>query len=148
MIPCGVDDTGTPIADPVAMQPPAVLIIPPVSVNPLVPPAPGAAPPGPPAPGAVPGTDPNAIPLQGVLAAIQMMKQVNAQSNQRNAHMTQQQVQQQAATLQSNAQQLAHLTSHMGNLGAEVRKAITSNPTQTTTQATLSHPTATAGQSN
>ena len=52
--------------------------------------------------------------------------------------------------MQSNVQQLEHLTNHLGNLGHEVGKAITSHPTRHshTIQATLSHPNAVPGQSN
>jgi len=62
--------------------------------------------------------------------------------------MAQQQMQLQVATMQSNAQQLAYLTNHMGNLGTEVGKVIASHPTHHTIQATLSHPNAMPGQSN
>jgi len=100
-----------------------------------------------------PGTgnlDPNAALLQGVLAAMQTMTQVHMQSDQHNACMSQQQARLQAATLQSNAQQLEHLTNHLGNLGYEVGRAIASHPTQHShaIQATLSHPNAVPGQSN
>jgi len=86
--------------------------------------------------------------LQGVLAAINMMTQVNAQLDQRNVHMAQQQMQLQAATLRSNAQQLANLGGCMGNIGTEVGKAIANNPTRSTMHATISQPNAVAGQSN
>jgi len=48
----------------------------------------------------------------------------------------------------SNAQQLQHLTNHLGNLGTEVGRAIASHPTRHAIQATLSHPNAIPGQSN
>ena len=68
------------------------------------------------------------------------------QSDQQNASMTLQQSHLQAATMQANAQQLQHLTNHLGTLGTEVGKAIASHPTRI--QATLSHPSAVPGQSN
>ena len=90
--------------------------------------------------------DPNAGLIQGMLAAMQAMTQVNMQSDQQNASMTLQQLQLQVATMQANAQQLQHLTNHLGNLGTEVGRAIASHPTRI--QATLSHPSAIPGQSN
>ena len=134
-IPYGHDDNGALITDPVVVQPPAVVPIPPVQGN---------GPPGAPVAGAV--QDPNAVLLQGVLAAIQAMTQINMQSDQRNASMTLQQSQLQAATMQANQQQLTHLTNHLGTLGTEVGRAIASHPTHI--RATLSHPGATPGQSN
>jgi len=78
------------------------------------------------------------------------MTQVHMQSDQCNACMSQQQARLQAATLQSNAQQLEHLTNHLGNLGYKVGRAIANHPTQHShmIQATLSHPNAVPGQSN
>ena len=61
---------------------------------------------------------------------MQVMTQVHVQSDKRNATMTQQQAKLQAATLQSQAQQLEHLTHHLGSLGYEVGRAIASHPTQ------------------
>jgi len=81
-----------------------------------------------------------------MLAATQAMTQVNMQSDQQNASMTLQQSQLQAATMQANAQQLQHLTNHVGNLGTEVGRAIASHPTRI--QAMLSHPSAIPRQSN
>jgi len=80
---------------------------------------------------------------------MQTMTQVHIQSDQRNACMSQQQARLQAATLQSNAQQLEHLTNHLGNLGYEVGRAISTFPTRHShmLQATLSHPNTVAGQS-
>jgi len=80
---------------------------------------------------------------------MQCMTQVHVQSDKRNASMSQQQAKLQAATLQSQAQQLEHLTRHLGNLGYEVGRAIASHPTQHshTLQAMLSHPNAVVGQS-
>jgi len=77
------------------------------------------------------------------------MMQVHIQSDQRNACMSQQQAQLQAATLQSNAQQLEHLTNHLGNLGYEVGRAISTHPTHHshTLQATPSPSNTVAGQS-
>jgi len=77
------------------------------------------------------------------------MTQVHVQSDQRNACMAQQQARLQAATLQSNAQQLEHLTNHLGNLGYELGRAISTHPTchSHTLQATLSPPNTVAGQS-
>ena len=137
VIPYGNDDNGNPIIDPPVIQAPAVL------------PVPTAAPGSTPGVGTSAGADPNAALMQGVLAAMQLITQVHVQSDQRNASMTQQQAKLQAATLQSQAQQLEHLTNHLGNLGYEVGRAIASHPTQHshTIQATLSHPNAVAGQS-
>jgi len=137
VIPCGDDDDGNQLVDPPVMQTPAIL------------PVPAAASGSTPSTGIGSGTDPNAALLRGVLAAMQVMAQVHLQSDQRNASMTQQQAKLQAATLQSQAQQLEHLTNHMGNLGYEVGRAIASHPTQHshTIQATLSHPNAVPGQS-
>jgi len=80
---------------------------------------------------------------------MQVMMQVHLQSDQRNASMTQQQAKLQVAALQPQAQQLKHLTNHLGNLGYEVGRAIASHPTQHshTIQAVLSHPNAVPGQS-
>jgi len=61
--------------------------------------------------------------------------------------MAQQLMQLQAAAMRANAQQLGHLTNHLGNLGPKVGKSIASQPTHQTIQATLSHPNATPGQS-
>jgi len=84
----------------------------------------------------------NVILLQGVLAAINMMTQVSAQSDQHNVHMAQQQMQLQAATLWSNAQQLANLGSYMSNIRKEVGKMIANNPTQSMIHVTISQPNA------
>jgi len=64
--------------------------------------------------------------------------------------MSQQQARLEAATMQSNVQQLEDLTNHLGNLGHEVRLAIASHPTSHNhrIQATLTHPNAAPGQSN
>jgi len=64
--------------------------------------------------------------------------------------MTQHQSLLQAALMRANQLQLQHLTNHLGNLGHEVGKAITSHPTHHnhTTQATLSQPNVAPGQSN
>jgi len=137
VIPCGTDDNGKQIVDPPAMQSPAIL------------PAPASALGSTPGAGTGSGPDQNAALLRGVLAAMQVMTQVHLQSDQRNASMTQQQAKLQAAALQSQAQQLKHLTNHLGNLGYEVGRAIAHHPTQHshTIQATLSHPKAVPGQS-
>jgi len=138
--PCGANDTGAQITDPPVMQP---------IQTPVTPPAPANSPAGAPAaPGAAPGQDPNVILLQGVLAVINMMTQVNAQLDQGNTHITQQQMQLQATMLCSNAHQLAHLSDHMSNIGMEVGKAIVSNLTRSTMHATLSQQSAISGQSN
>jgi len=134
-IPYGHDGNGVLITSPVVIQPPAIVPIPPVQGN---------GPPGAPVAGAV--QDPNAVLLQGVLAVIQAMTQMNVQSDQRNASMTIQQSHLQAATMQANQQQLQHLINHLGTLGTEVGRAIASHPTSI--QATLSHPSAIPGQSN
>jgi len=142
VIPYGHDANGVPIVDPAVIQPPVIL---PVSATS---PVPGNTPSNVPASGNA--QDPNAALVQGALAAMQAMMQVHIQSDLRNASMTQQQAQLQAATMQSNIQQLEHLTNHLGNLGHEVGKAIASHPTRHnhTIQATLSHPNAVPGQSN
>jgi len=75
VIPYGRDANGVPIADPVVIQPPALPPIP-VAPPPVQPPVPGGAPPAAaPVVGNVP--DPNAALIQGVLAAIQAMTQMN-----------------------------------------------------------------------
>jgi len=134
VIPCGVDDRGMQIVEPPAIVMPA----------PLPAPTSNAA-------GAGADTDSvsNGEPLQAVLAAMRTMMQVHVQSDLRNACMSQQQARSQAATLQSNAQQLEHLTNHLGNLGHEVGRAISTHPTRHshTLQATLSPLNAVAGQS-
>jgi len=137
VIPCGTDDNGNQIVDPPVTQTPAIL------------PVHTATPGSTPGTGTGSGPDQNAALLQGALAARQLMTQVHLQSDQRNASMTQQQAKLQAATLQSQAQQLEHLTNHLGNLGYEVGRAIANHPTQHshTIQATLSHPNAVPGQS-
>jgi len=104
VIPYRVGDHGAQIVDPPVIRTPTILS------------APGT--------GTGSNPDPNAALLQGVLAAMQTMTQVHIQSDQRNACMSQQQARLQAATLQSNAQQLEHLTNHLGNLGYEVGRAI------------------------
>jgi len=140
VIPYGIDDNGAQLVDPPVMRSPAILPAPTSTVLSVL--------------GSTPGTgtspDQNAALLRGVLSAMQVMTQVHMQSDQRNASMTQQQARLQAATLQSNAQQLEHLTNHLGNLGYEVGRAIANHPTQHshTIQATLSHPNAVPGQSN
>jgi len=134
-IPYGHDGNGVQIADPIIAPPPVIAPVPPVQ---------GGGPPVAPAAGAV--QDLNAALLQGVLAAIQAMTQMNMQSDQRNASMFLQQSHLQAASMQANSQQLHHLTNHLGTLGTEVGKAIASHPTRI--QATLSHLSAVPGQSN
>jgi len=113
VIPHGLDTDGAQIVDLVVTQPPALPPILAVQVN--QPPTQGGAPPIVPVAGAV--QDPNAALIQGMLAAIHAMTQVNLQSDVRNTSVTQQQMQLQAATMQSNAQQLQHLSNHLGNLG-------------------------------
>jgi len=142
VIPYGTDDRGTQLVDPPVIRSPAILPDPSSTVPSVLGSTPGT--------GTSPNPDPNAALLQGVLAAMQVMTQVHMQSDQRNGNMTQQQARLQAATLQSNAQQLEHLTNHLGNLGYEVGRAIANHPTQHshTIQATLSHPNAVPGQSN
>jgi len=136
VIPCGNDDFGNPIVDPPVIQTPAM-------------PVPTVAPGSTPGAGTGSGPDPSAALLQGALAARQVMTQVHLQSDKRNASVSQQQAKLQAAALQSQAQQLEHLTHHLGSLGYEVGRAIASHPTQHshTIQAALSHPNAVAGQS-
>jgi len=134
-IPYGHDSNGALITNPVVIQPPAIIPIPPVQGN---------GPPGAPVAGFV--QDPNAVLLQCVLTAIQAMTQMDMQSDQRNASMTLQQSHLQAATMRANQQQLQHLTNHLGTLGTEVGGAIASHPTHI--QATLCHPSAIPGQSN
>jgi len=144
LIPYGFETNGVQIVDPVVLQPPVLPLILFVQVN--QPPVPGGAPPVAPVPGNV--QDPNVVLIQGMLAVTQAMTQVNLQSDMRNANMTQQQMRLQAATMRTNAQQLQHLTNHLGNLGTAVRKVIASHPTRHAIQATLSHPNAMPGQSN
>jgi len=138
VIPYGTGDNGNQLVDPPVTRSPALLPDP----TSMLGSAPGT--------GTGPDPDQNAALLRGVMAAMQVMMQVHTQSDQRNASMTQQQAKLQAATLQSNAHQLAHLTNHLGNLGYEVGRAIVNHPTQHshTIQATLSHPNAVPGQSN
>ena len=76
-IPYGLDDNRVQIVDPVVMQPPVIPLIPPAQVN--QPPVPGGTPPAAHVPGNV--QDRNAVLLQGMLAAIQMITQVNVQSD-------------------------------------------------------------------
>jgi len=142
VIPCGTDDNGTQLVDPPVMQSPAILPAPALTAPSVLGSTPGA--------GTSPDPDQNAALLRGALAAMQVITQVHMQSDQRNASMTQQQARLQAATLQSNAQQLEHLTNHLGNLGYEVGRAIANHPTHHshTIQATLSHPNAVPGHSN
>ena len=130
VIPYGVDERGAQIVDP------PVIILPAPTSN-----TPGTR--------TSPNSDPNAALLQGVLAAMRTMTQVHVQSDQRNACMSQQQARLQAATLQSNAQQLEHLTNHLGNLGYKVGRAISTHPTRHShaLQATLSPSNTVAGQS-
>jgi len=140
VIPYGIDDNGAQLVDPPVIQSPAILPAPTSTVPSVLGSAPGT------------GTSPdqNAALPRGVLSAMQVMTQVHMQSDQRKASTTQQQARFQTATLQSNAQQLEHLTNHLGNLGYEVGRAIANHPTQHshTIQATLSHPNAVPGQSN
>jgi len=105
VISCGTDDNGNQIVDPPVMQTPAV------------PSVPAAMPGNTPGAGTGSGLDLSVALLQSALEAMQMMTQVHLQSDQRNASMTQQQAKLQAAALQSQAQQLEHLTNHMGNIG-------------------------------
>jgi len=124
-IPYGHNPNGVPIVDPIIVPPPVITPTPAVQAN--QPPVQGGGPPMAPVAGAI--QDPNAALSQGVLAATQAMTQVNMQSDQRNASMTLQQSQLQAATVRANSQQLQHLTNHLGTLGTEVGKAIASHPT-------------------
>ena len=141
VIPHGHDANGAQIVDPVVTPTPVVL---PASTTS---PAPGSSPSNATPSGVA--QDPNAALVQGALTATQVMTQRHIQSDLRNASMTQQQAQLQAATMRSNVQQLEHLTSHLGNLGYEVGKAIASHPADHShaIQATLSHPDAVTGQS-
>ena len=147
-IPCGQDNNGALITDPVITQPP---VLPPILAAP--PQAPPRVPGGVlPAAGPVVDNvpDPNAALIQGVLTAMQTMTQMNSESNLRNASMTQEQSSLQAASMRANQLQLQHLTKHLENLGNEVGRAIASHPTRHnhTIQATLSQPNVTPGQSN
>ena len=117
VIPCGTDDNGKQLVNPPVTQSPAIL------------PAPASALGSAPGAGTGSGPDQNAALLRGALAVMQVMTQVHLQSDQGNASMTQQQAKLQAATLQSNAQQLKHLTNHLSNLGCEVGRAIANHPT-------------------
>jgi len=132
LIPYGVDDRGIQIVEPPAIVMPAPLPAPTSNVA---------------STGAGTGGVSNEEVLQAVLAAMRTMTQVQVQSDQRNACMSQQQARLQAANLQSNALQLKHLTNHLGNLGHEVGRAISTHPTRHshTLQATLSPSNAVAG---
>jgi len=126
----GVDEEGVQIVDP------PVIVLPASPLNSV-------------GTGNSPNLDPNGALLQGALAAMRTMTQVHVQSDQRNACMARQQARLQAATLQSNAQQLEHLSNYLGNLGYEVGRAISTHPTRHshTLQATLSPSNTVVGQS-
>jgi len=128
----GVDNRGTQIVEPPAIVMPA----------PLPAPTSNAA-------GAGAGADSVSNGELAALAAMRTMTQVHAQSDQRNACVSQQQARLQAATQQSNAQQLEHLTNHLGNLGHEVGRAVSAHPTHHShaLQATLNPSNTVAGQS-
>jgi len=134
-IPCGQTSNGTSIVEPAPMPTPVFPL--------LVPPAPN-----PPAAGnnanAAPQQDPIAL-INSAMAAMQAMVQMNIQADARSAAIARQQMDLQAATLKSSAQQLGQLTSAMGNLGHDVGKAIASHPPPTI-QATLSHSNVAPGQ--
>jgi len=87
---------GVQITNPVVIQPPALPSIP-VVPPPVQPPVGGAPPAVAPVVGNAP--DPNAALLQGVLATIQAMTQMNIESDLRNTSMTQQQSSLQAALM-------------------------------------------------
>jgi len=134
VIQCGVDDRGIHIVEPPAIVMPAPLPAPTSNVA---------------GTGAGTGLVSNGELLQAALSAMRTMTQVHMQSDQRNACMSQQQARLQATTLQSNAQQLEHLSNHLGNLGYEVGRAISTHPTHHshTLQATLNPSNTVAGQS-
>jgi len=137
----GRQSDGTQIVDPTPVP-----VFPPIA-PPAQPgqPAPPAQPGQPVAPGVAPKFNPTAM-LNSVVAAAQAMAQMNVHADARSAAMARQQMDLQAATLKTNAQQLGQLTHAMGNLGHDVGKAIASQPPPTI-QATLSHPNAVPGQS-
>jgi len=91
VIPYGHDANGVTIVDPAVTQPPVVL---PAST---ASPAPGNTPSNAPTSGVA--QDSNTALVQGALAATQVMTQLHAQSDLRNASVTQQQGQLQAATM-------------------------------------------------
>ena len=79
----------------------------------------------------------------------QAMVQMNIAADARSAAMARQQMDLQAATLKTNAQQIGQLTATMGslgNLGHDVGRAIANHPPPTI-QATLSHSSIAPGQS-
>jgi len=90
------------------------------------------------APGGAPQVDPNVL-INGMMAALQAMVELNLQADTHNATMAQQQMQLQVATMKNNTHQLGLLSHSMGNLGHDVGRAIASQPLPTI-QATLSHP--------
>jgi len=95
VIPYRRNARGVQITDLVVIQPPALPPIP-VAPPPVQPPVGGAP------PAVAPVVDPNAALLQGVLAAIQAMTQMNIGSDLRNASLTQQQSLLQAASMRAN----------------------------------------------
>jgi len=143
LIPCGIDDDGNQLDDPPEMQAPE-MSVPPTVLAPAT--ASGSAP----GAGTGSGPDSNAALLQGAALAMQHMTQVHAQSDRRNASMSQQQAKLQAAAFQSQAQLLKSLTRNLGNLGHDVGRAVASHPAHHdhTLRATLSPPNVAVGQSN
>jgi len=122
LIPCGIDDDGNQLDDPPEIQAPPDIPVPPLAPTTASGSAPGA--------GTGSGPDSNAALLQGAVLAMQHVTQVHAQSDRRNASMSQQQAKLQAAMFQSQAQLLESLTRNLGNLGHDVGRAIASHPTQ------------------
>jgi len=140
-------DRGMQILEPVPIPFPP--LPPPPQPNPPtqpIPPAAGNA------GAAAPQPDPHAAinnAMDAVRAMTQAMVEMNIAADARSAAMARQQMDLQAATLRSNAQQIGQLTATMGNLGNlghDVGRAIASHPPPTI-QATLSHSSVTPGQS-
>jgi len=144
LIPCGIDGYGNQTVDPPALQAPPDAPLP--SIAPAA--APGSAPGT--GTGSGPALDSNAALLQGAVLAMHHVTQVHAESDMRNASVSQQQAKLQASTFQSQSQMLESLTRNLGNLGHDVGRATASQPSQHnhTLRAALSPPTATVGQSN
>jgi len=134
VMPCGRESDGTPIVEPPARPVP---VFPPL--------APPTQPGQPAVPGGAPQADPNAL-INGMMATLRAMTELNMQADARSAAMARQQMDLQAATLRNDTHQLGQLSHTMGNLGHDVGRAIASQPPPAI-QATLSHPNAAHGQS-
>ena len=111
-VPYGVDSNGHPITDPPPVPPIALPVLPTT-------PATGASTTG--------GLDPTVL-MNSMILAMQAMAQAGARADERNAQMSQQQMDLQASVLRANAKQLHDLGGCMSNIGSEVGRAIASNP--------------------